>query len=63
MAYPGAGYPEAFTAQERSQPDFAQAVMLKQLYDDLDEVVAKAYRWPIDIVDAGILERMVSLNR
>jgi len=53
---------EAFTDQERAQHDLAQTEILRQLHDDLDAAVAKAYGWPVDLPEAEILVRLVDLN-
>ena len=54
---------EVFTVKDREQHEAAQTEILLQLHDELDEAVAEAYSWPVDLPEAEILERLVVLNR
>ena len=38
-------------------------LILRELHDKLDGLVAEAYGWPADLADAAALERLVALNR
>ncbi|WP_291198902.1 DNA methyltransferase [Geothrix sp.] len=54
---------ESFTPKDREQHEAAQTEILRQIHDELDAEVAGAYGWPIDLPEAEILERLVTLNR
>ncbi len=53
---------EAFTAADRKLDAAALPEVLRQLHDRLDEAVAQAYGWPVDLAEGEILERLVALN-
>jgi restriction-modification enzyme MmeI-like protein len=53
---------DPLTEKERAFHDRALIGILKQIHDELDEAVAEAYGWPVDISDEEILERLVALN-
>lgn len=48
---------------ERRTLDAGLVLILKELHDQLDALVAEAYGWPVDIADEDILARVVALNR
>jgi hypothetical protein len=50
------------TAAERQVHEQGLVTVLGQLHDELDDAVAEAYGWPVDLADAEILERLVALN-
>ena len=50
------------TAKEKQIHELGLVSVLKQLHDDLDAAVFAAYRWPANLTDAEILERLVALN-
>jgi hypothetical protein len=50
------------TDSERDVHDAGQISILRQLHDRLDEAVAAAYGWPVDLSSAAIVERIVALN-
>lgn len=50
------------TTKERTINDKAIVSVLKQYHDELDELVAKAYGWPVDADGQDILSRIVKLN-
>jgi hypothetical protein len=37
--------------------------ILKDIHDRIDDAVAEAYGWPVDLSDEDILERLVALNK
>ncbi len=43
--------------------DDGQVEVLRHLHDRLDQAVADAYGWPVDLSAAAIVERVVALNR
>ncbi len=53
---------ESLSEAEKDVYDAGLVGVLRQLHDDLDEAVAKAYGWPADLSDEGIRERLVALN-
>lgn len=54
------GHP--LTAKEKTIHEQGLVSVLKQIHDDLDAAVFDAYRWPHDLTDEQILERLVALN-
>jgi hypothetical protein len=55
--------PAALTADDRRIFDDGLVLILKELHDKLDVVVAEAYGWPADLSDNDILVRLVALNK
>ncbi|MEX0718226.1 MAG: class I SAM-dependent DNA methyltransferase, partial [Planctomycetaceae bacterium] len=53
---------EPLTTQERTIHEQGLVIVLEQIHDDLDRAVFDAYRWPHDLSDEEILERLVDLN-
>lgn len=53
---------EPLTAKEKTIHEQGLVSVLKQIHDDLDAAVFDAYRWPHDLTDEQILERLVALN-
>lgn len=51
------------SASEKDVYDAGLVGVLRQIHDDLDEAVAKAYGWPTNLSDEDILERLVALNK
>ena len=50
------------TAKERVIHERGLVSVLKQIHDDLDEAVADAYGWPVNLSDEEIVRRLVALN-
>ena len=50
------------TAKDKRVHEQGLVSVLKQIHDDLDAAVAKAYGWPADLTDEEILQRLVALN-
>ena len=50
------------TDAERDIYERGQVGVLQSYHDDIDKVVAEAYRWPVDLSDDDILEKLVALN-
>ncbi len=50
------------TDTERDIHDAGQISILRHLHDRLDEAVATAYGWPVDLPAADIVARLVALN-
>jgi hypothetical protein len=55
--------PNALTPAERVIFDDGLVLILKELHDRLDIVVADAYGWPANLSDEDILSRLVTLNK
>jgi hypothetical protein len=55
--------PDALSPDDRQIFDDGQVLIMKELHDQLDTEVARAYGWPADLTDEEILSRLVSLNR
>jgi len=53
---------EPLTEAERTIHEYGLVAVLQQLYDELDQAVARAYGWPVDLPTAEILARLVALN-
>jgi len=53
---------EGLSKKERTFHEKALIGILKQIHDELDEAVAEAYGWPVDLSDEEVLERLVALN-
>ena len=51
------------TPAEKDVHDAGQVSILRRLHDALDVAVAEAYGWPHDLPAAGIVARVVALNR
>jgi hypothetical protein len=54
---------EALTEKEKELDAKGLVSLLLELHRKLDAAVAQAYGWPVELADAGILERLVALNR
>jgi len=52
----------ALTAAEQALHGQALGTVLKKFHDELDEAVAGAYGWPVDLLVPVILERLIKLN-
>lgn len=52
----------ALTAKEQVIHANGLVAVLRQLHDDLDAAVAAAYGWPVDLPEAELLTRLVTLN-
>jgi hypothetical protein len=55
--------PEALSKADRHIFDDGLVLIPKELHDKLDEAVADAYGWPVDLSDNEILVRLVALNK
>jgi hypothetical protein len=55
-----AGVP--LTPQEESIKDRGLVLILRELHDKIDALIAQAYGWPNDLPDEEILARLVALN-
>jgi hypothetical protein len=53
---------EKLTGKEKVIHDHGFVSVLKQLHDDLDSAAFSAYRWPLTLTEAEILDRLVALN-
>jgi hypothetical protein len=53
---------EELTDKDKRVHEQGLVSVLKQIHDDLDAAVAEAYRWPADLTDEQILQRLVALN-
>lgn len=53
---------EELTPKEKKIHEQGLVSVLKQIHDDLDAAVFDAYRWPHDLTDEEIIERLVALN-
>lgn len=53
---------EPLTAKERAIHEIAACGVLRDLHDELDELVAEAYGWPWPMQKEEILERLVALH-
>ena len=51
------------TGKECDIHDRGLVTIIRQHHDAIDALVAKAYGWPADLSDEGILTRLVALNR
>lgn len=50
------------TPIEEDAKQRGRVLILKELHDQIDALVAEAYGWPADLTDDQILERLVALN-
>jgi len=50
------------SGEEREIHEQGLVSVLRTIHDDLDAAVAEAYRWPSDLPNEEILERLVALN-
>lgn len=57
------GSGEVIEGKDKTIYEQGQLGLLKDLHDQIDEAVAEAYGWPVDVSDEDILERLVELNR
>ena len=53
---------EPLTPKERAVHEIAACGILRDLHDQLDALVAQAYRWPWPMPDTEILDRLVALH-
>ena len=53
---------ELLTDKERQIHNEGLVGILRELHDELDAAVARAYGWPVDLPEAEILQRLVDLN-
>ena len=53
---------QVLTENEQEIHEQALTSVLLELHNDLDEAVAEAYGWPVDMSEDEILERLVALN-
>jgi hypothetical protein len=53
---------EELTAKDKTIHEHGLVSVLRQIHDDLDAAVFKAYGWPATLTDEEILERLVALN-
>lgn len=51
------------TEAERDMHDRGLVTLIRQHHDEIDRLVAEAYRWPADLSDEEILVRLVALNK
>lgn len=54
---------EPLTEVERTIHEYGLVAVLRQLHDELDQAVTRAYGWPVGLSTTEILERLVKLNR
>jgi len=54
---------EPLTEGERTIHEHGLVAVLREIHDELDQVVADAYGWPADLSTTEILARLVELNR
>ncbi|MCK4394662.1 class I SAM-dependent DNA methyltransferase, partial [Candidatus Bipolaricaulota bacterium] len=54
---------EQLTEAERTIHEYGLVAVLRQLHDELDQAVARAYGWPADLSTPEILTHLVALNR
>jgi hypothetical protein len=52
----------ALSPAEEKAKQRGRVLILKELHDQIDALVAEAYGWPADLSDEEILERLVALN-
>jgi hypothetical protein len=55
--------PSDLGAKERRVFDDGLVLILKELHDRLDQLVFETYRWPADLSNEEILNRLVALNK
>ncbi|TAD89786.1 MAG: class I SAM-dependent DNA methyltransferase, partial [Alphaproteobacteria bacterium] len=55
--------PTALAPDERRVFDAGLVLILKELHDALDQAVADAYGWPVDLDEEELLYRIVALNK
>ena len=53
----------ALSAAESNVRDDAHVLILKERHEELDQAVAQAYGWPVDLSEEDILARLVDLNK
>jgi hypothetical protein len=56
-------FPADLIPAERRTFDDGLVLILRELHDRLDNAVAAAYGWPLDLPDTEILARLVALNK
>ncbi len=54
---------EDLSEEDKLTHERALISTLKRIHDQIDEAVAAAYGWPVDLGDETILERLVALNK
>lgn len=57
------GKPHSLDEGDKAIFDDGQVLILKELHDKIDIVVAEAYGWPLQLSDDEILVRLVALNK
>jgi hypothetical protein len=55
--------PDALDEDDRRIFDDGLVLILKELHDKLDQAVADAYGWPVDLPEEELLGRLVALNK
>jgi hypothetical protein len=55
--------PDELNDKERRIFDDGLVLILKELHDRLDQAVAEAYGWPVDLGEEEVLARLVALNK
>ncbi len=53
---------EALTSADKAIHEHGLVSVLRELHDEVDEAVLRAYGWPRDLSDEQVLERLVALN-
>ncbi len=53
----------SLSPKERDIQTRGRVLILKELHDHIDEAVMRAYRWPLDLTNEQIIERLVELNQ
>jgi len=53
----------ALTAKEQRIHDLGLVSVMKHLHERIDEAVAEAYGWPVDLSEEEVLARLVALNK
>jgi SAM-dependent methyltransferase len=55
--------PDDLNDKERRIFDDGLVLIIKELHERLDQAVADAYGWPVDLAEEEVLARLVALNR
>ncbi len=55
--------PDDLNDKERRIFDDGLVLIIKELHERLDEAVAEAYGWPVDLPEEEVLARLVALNK
>jgi SAM-dependent methyltransferase len=59
----GRGLVPPLTEKEQDIRDRGLVLIVKELHETIDRLVAEAYGWPADLTDEEILAKLVALNR